>query len=182
MSKKLDTQTETEVVAYIARGDSYEDIITTLQGRGFSLSRTNLTHIKKRNSEALSFMKNAITETQLSHAASILRKSRQLLENKLDKQLQIQHELDELKVEYDKGNLDFKEYYKMYEGIIKKELSASELNSITKESFNQSQVEQGKPSSITESPDQARKNLQKVLNAISAGDDKAAVEALFLDA
>lgn len=182
MSKKLDTQSETEVVAYIARGDSYEDIINTFAGRGVVLSRANLTHIKSRNSQALTFMQDAIVEQQLSHAATILRKSRQLLEGKLDKQFTIQHELDELKTRFDKQEIDFKQYFDMCQAVVKRELTASELNSITKEAFNQSQVEAGKPTAITESPIQARKNLEVILQAIASGDDKAAVKALFLDA
>jgi hypothetical protein len=182
MNKKLDTQTETEVVAYIARGDSYDDIINVFTQRGFTLNKTNLTHIKQRNSEALTFMQNAITEKQLSHASSILRKSRQLLENKLDIQLDVQHELDQLKADWKAGTYDFDEYINLSTVILKRQLTASELNSITKESFNQSQVEAGKPTAITESPAQARKNLQIILDAIAAGDDKGAIDALFLDA
>lgn len=182
MSKKLDTQSETEVVAYIARGDSYQSIINVFKTRGIVLNKTNLSKIKARNSEALTFMQTAMTEQQMSHAASILHKSRQLLEGKLDEQIVVQRDLEELKERFDNGDIEFTAYINLYKTIVRRELTAGELNGITKESFNQSQVEAGKPTAITESPTQARQNLQVILNAIANGDDKAAVEALFIDA
>lgn len=182
MNKLLDAKTETEVVAYMARGDDYNTILATLAGRGIELSKPNLTQIKQRNSEALAYMQNAMVESQLSHASAILRKSRQLLERKLDQTLKIDEQLIELKKLFDNSDMDVKEYLYERDKILRTELTAGELTAITKESFNQSQVEQGKPSSITENPAQAKANLEKVLRAIAEGDDKAAIEALFLDA
>lgn len=180
--KALDTKTETEVVAYIARGDSYNTILKTLEDKGFSATKGTLTNIKKRNSEALEYMQTAMQEQQLSHATTLLRKSRQLLERKLDQSLELDNDLDKLKKLYDNDEIDFDQYSRRLDVLLRKELSATELNSITKESFNQSQVEQGKPSSITENPTQARANLAKLLNAISTNDERAAMEAIFLDA
>lgn len=182
MKKTLDSKTETEVVAYIARGDTYDTIISTLGERGIPITKGTISNIKSRNSEALSYMQNALAENTLSHAASILRKSRQLLENKLDKQLNISEEYKLAKLDFADGLIDFEQYNRLLEGIARRELTATELNSITKESFNQSQVEAGKPTAITENPAQARANLEKLLTAISQGDDKAAIEAIFIDA
>lgn len=182
MRKTLDAQTETQVVAYIARGDTYDDILSVLSERGIVTSKATLSHIKTRNADALAAMQKSIETQQISHATSILKKSRELLERKLDKQLKLEEELTELRESHEKHEIDLSEYLKSAQELVKQQLTASELNSITKESFNQSQVEQGKPSSITETPAQAKQNLQRVLSAIAAGDDQAAVEAIFIDA
>lgn len=181
MNKTLDRQTETEVVAYIARGDEYSKIIQTLHERGIDLTKGTISNIKKRNADALSYMQGALVEHQLSHATSILRKSRELLERKLDKQLDISEEYATLKQSYMNGDISSEDYFRYLERLDRRELTATELNSITKESFNQSQVEQGKPSSITESPTQARANLQTLLTAIAQGDDQAVIKAIFPD-
>jgi hypothetical protein len=56
-----------------------------------------------------------------------------------------------------------------------------DLIAASKEMFNQTQIEAGKPTSITESPEQAKRNLQTLLQAIHNRDDKAMVDAIFLD-
>lgn len=180
--KMLDTKTETEIVAYIARGDDYNTILKMLHERGVDVTKATISNIKKRNPEALKFMQDTLTEQTFSHSTSILRKSRQLLENKLDEQEDLDKRLGELKEKYDKEEITLREYIDMSELLIGRKLTAKDLNSITKESFNQSQVEQGKPSAITENPTQARANLQRVLSAIASGDEEAVIKSLFIDA
>lgn len=180
--KMLDTKTETEIVAYIARGDDYNTILKMLHERGVDVTKATISNIKKRNPEALKFMQDTLTEQTFSHSTSILRKSRALLEKKLDKELGLDDELEAIRKKYEAGEITALEYHHMSEERIKQSLSASELNSITKESFNQSQVEQGKPSAITENPTQARANLQRVLSAIASGDEEAVIKSLFIDA
>lgn len=180
-NKALDTKTETEVVAYMARGDTYETIIDTLAKRDLPITKGTLSNIKKRNAETLQFMQSTMAEQEISAATSILRKSRKLLENKLDYALSYEDEMEAIKQLLIDGDIDREIYWEMTRERWDKQLSVSELNSVTKEAFNQSQVEQGKPSSITENPTQMRANLQVLLNAISNGDDQAALAAIFPD-
>lgn len=178
--RKLDTKTETEVVAYIARGDNYDDIITLLGTKGIKLAKSTITNIKDRNAEALKFMQDTMVEQSVTQATSILRKSRQLIENKLDRALELDEMQEAASILYRDGDIEYDQYREIIERINYDVLSISELNSVTKESFNQSQVEQGKPSSIVDNPTQAKASLAKVLRAIAAGDEEAALDALFL--
>lgn len=176
---KLDSQTETRVVAMIARGDTYETIAQTLEGEGSPLAISTISAIKKRNAEALAYMKRVMLEEQTTQSGKLLAKSRTLIERKLDRALRVDEELKELINELHDGVIDPKEYSMRSAGILGHELTITELNSVTKEAFNQSQIEQGKPTAISNNPQQAREDLGHLLDAIKTGDEVRLQQIVF---
>lgn len=182
--KKLDNQLEVQVVAIIARGDkTYPEIVDWLkQEHGVEISVKTVSVIKNRNAKALELMKSKIVSHEMTHSTSLLSKARQLLDTKLDKAANIEKELATLKQQLDDGEIDDKEYWNYREVVLRSGISVKDLVAITKETFNQSQIEAGKPTSITESPEQAKENLRTLLTALANGDQTAALKAIFPDA
>lgn len=183
MSKtSIDAATETRIVAMIARGDTYEAIRRVLKDEGITIALSTISDVKKRNTDALKYMQDALVQHETNQSTKLLSKSRQLLERKLNRALHQDEEMADLKEQYVEGEIDQGQFNVLMERALKSELTVAELTSLTKEMFNQSQVEQGKPTSITENPAQAKENLKTLLEAINSKDDKAIVQAIFPDA
>lgn len=181
--KKLDGQTETQVVAMLARGDTHQQIVDWLDTeKGVKIALATIGVIKNRNTEGINFMKGELLKHETTMATSLLDKSRRLIDKRLDKALSLEETLKDLRAQFDRGEIDDKTYYYHVDIELRNRLSVQELNAISKESFNQSQLEANKPTSITDSPAQAKANLETLLHAIANNDDKAILEAIFIDA
>jgi hypothetical protein len=180
---KIDTQTETKIVALIARGDSYSQIKASLEKEGVSISTTAIGDIKARNEQALSYIQNKLIDHETTKTARILNKTRDMIEKKLDAasgDVPVLQELIELR---DNGEIDDNEFARLsMRAVESHSISIKDLTTVSKEMFNQSQIEAGKPTSISETPEQAKKNLQTLLEAINNKDEAAMVKAIFLDA
>ncbi|HET8708955.1 MAG TPA: hypothetical protein VFL85_01600 [Candidatus Saccharimonadales bacterium] len=131
---------------------------------------------------AIDYIKNEVTKHEANQSVKILGKSRQLLERKLDRALKQAEQMENIKQRYDNDEIDAKDYDRLLSQAVRSELSVSELTSLTKEMFNQSRLEEGKATSITESPTQAKEHLKTLLQAINDKDDHKLVEAIFTDA
>lgn len=181
MAKKLDAQTETQVVAMIARGDTHQKIVDWLkEEKGIDMSVKTITLVKSRNSETLKFMKSELVKHQTTAATGILEKSRRLIDKKLDRAMTVEEEVKELKKLFKQGKMTLSEYYTNLDIIMKNHLTVTELNALTKESFNQSQIEANKPTSITSNPAEAKANLERLLIAIKSGDQSEMIKSIFL--
>lgn len=178
--KKVSTAQETKIVAMIARGDSYETVVRNLKEEGVDIAKTTVMRVKDRNAEALAFMKNTMLEQQASTAGRILNRSRELIEKRLSDSDNYWEVIKELNEKLESGEIDENQYNTMRP--IAPKISITELNSVAKEMFNQSQIEAGKPTAITNNPVQAKENLKTLLEAIQRGDDKKIAEAIFTDA
>lgn len=182
-STKLDAQTEIKVVTMLARNDTYQQIVDWLKNeQGVEISVKTIPLIKKRNIESYNFMKGKMVEHEATLSTSLLDKSRRLLDKQLDKALTLEEDLAKLEKRYDEGEIDEKDYWRMVDVALRSKLTVKDLTSISKESFNQSQIEQGKPTSIAENPAQAKESLGKMLSAIANNDQAAMLRTLFPDA
>lgn len=179
---KIDTQTETRIVVLKARGDTYEDIKKTLAKDGIEMSVSGLQKVIERNKEAMTYIKGELVQHQTTKTSRILEKTREQIEKKLDAaagDVPVLQELIELR---DAGDIDDNEFARLsMQAVSSHGIPLRDLISASKEMFNQSQIEAGKPTSITESPEQAKRNLQTLLQAIHDRDDKGMVDAIFLD-
>lgn len=179
---KLDTQTETRIVVLKARGDTYEQIKNTLAKDGVDISVSGLQKVIERNKPALEHIKGELVQHQTTKTSRILEKTRAQIEKKLDAaegNIPALQELIELR---DSGEIDDNEFAKLSMRAVESHgIPLKDLVSVSKEMFNQSQIEAGKPTSITETPEQAKKNLQTLLQAIHDRDDKGMIDAIFLD-
>jgi hypothetical protein len=181
-NERVDQATETKVLALIARGDTYDAIKGVLESEGTIISIATISAIKSRNKSALDFMKQELVKHEVSASTKLLGKARQLLERKLTRALNAEQIQKELIEEAKSGELEPHIFEALYNKALKAELTVAELTSLSKEMFNQSQVEQGKPTSITESPAQAKENLKTLLEAINNQDDEKILKAIFPDA
>lgn len=181
-NRALDSQTEARVVAMIARGDSYTSISEQLKKEGIEVAVSTVGAIKKRNPEALQHMQRILVDDQTTHAQKILNKSRTLIDRRLTEAMKVEEELAELHEEYHDGVIDDEEYRHRFDYIMRQQVSLPELNQVAKESFNQSQIEANKPTSIVDNPAQAKENLEVLLRAIAKNDTQGMLKAVFLDA
>ncbi len=178
--KRLETQLETQVVAMIARGDTQQSIADwLLSAHGLEVAVNTISVIKGRNAEALKFMQAEIVKHETSAVTTLLSKSRRLTDSQLDKALKLDEEISLLQKQRDSGDINDGQYYSRLDIAMRNRLSIAELNSVMKESFNQSQIEAGKPTSIADNPTQARANLEKLLTAIAHKDEEAMLKAIF---
>ena len=179
---KLDTQNETRIVVLKARGDTYEDIKKALAKDGIEMSISGLQKVIERNKEAMTYIKGELVQHQTTKTSRILDKTREQIERKLDAangDVPVLQELIELR---DAGEIDDNEFARLsMQAVSAHGISMRDLVSTSKEMFNQSQIEAGKPTSITESPEQAKRNLSTLLEAINNRDDKAMIDAVFID-
>lgn len=180
---KIDAKTETQVVALIARGDSYSSIVEQLAKDGISLTPAAITGIKQRNTQALSYIQQRLADHEIGKTTRILDKTRNMIEKKLDDAGKCEDERLELRELYDNGEIDAREYLRRNDELVRRyHVTIKDLTTVSKEMFTQSQIEAGKPTSITETPEQAKKNLQTLLEAIQGGKEEDMVKAVFLDA
>lgn len=178
--KKLDAQTETQVVALLARGDTQQAITDWLkEEKGITMNVSAIGVIKKRNAEALSYMQNQLVQHEISLSTQILSKSRELIDKKLDRATGLEEKLEKLRQQFENDEITEKQYTLEVDILWRSQLTIQELNAVSKEAFNQSQLESGKPTAIAESPTQAKQNLAILLQAINNKDDAAALAAIF---
>lgn len=161
----------------IARGDKHQQIVDQLASEDITIALSTISAIKKRNTEAIAFMKNQMIEAEASTATRLIHKSRMLLEKRLDQGIKDEDELNKLATQYREGEINWEQYRIKAAGRLK--LSISELTSLSKEAFHQSQLEQGKPTGIVDDPAAAKMRLKEVLMAINNRDDEKAVALIF---
>lgn len=180
---KIDTQTETKIVAMIARGDSYSEIQTILLKDGISITGAGISGIKDRNLEALSYIQRELARHEVSKTTRILDKTRNMIDKKLDGAVNLEQDLAHIRDLRESGEIDDIEYGHLFNKLIRDaNISIKDLTTVSKEMFTQSQIEAGKPTSIVENPEQAKKNLNTLLRAIKDGKEEDMVGAIFLDA
>lgn len=168
---KVSTETSLQILALIARGDTLTSIS---QQTGIAI--TTIADLKKRNQSALSLIESRMIEHKISNATKLLDKSQSLIEKKLDRVASAADLRQEALEEYRTGAIDSDEFRAKTFGL--PDATLTELNGIAKESFNQSQIEQGKPTSITNSPE-AKEDLLALAQALKDGDEVEMYKLVF---
>lgn len=155
MSAGIDIQTESKIVALMARGDSYKQIMEQVD-----VNINTLTKIKKRNQDNLTLIKQKSLELEQSNAQAIKDKANKLLSNKLDAAMNNQALLLKAKQDWLDDVITFKEY----EVLLRqhKDISVTELVTVSREMHSQSQ---------DHNDDKApQKDLKALTEAIKNGD------------
>lgn len=161
--KQTDTETQLKILAFIARGDTYDSISKEL-----NIPPATISSIKKRNESALDMIKGKLVEHQISNSRKILDKSHQLIERKLDKALTADQERQELLKALDDKEITVDEFQARISTL--ERVTLTELNATSREAFNQSQIEAGKPTSIS-SPAEAKQQLTDLVEALKDGNE-----------
>lgn len=164
----LPINTEAEVVARLARGDKQQDIASDLQ-----IAPNTVTKVKERQSQALEVINTKVAQRKLRITSRILEKAHRQLEQRLDESDNYEELLKEIQEDWEKSDQteqDEKVFTKKLNQL--KRLSVLELINITKEAFHQSQVEQGKPTSLTYTADAktTKEQLDQLLEAMNRDD------------
>lgn len=181
--RKIDTPTEIKIVARLARGDTYQSIKDDLAKEGVDISLSGITDIKQRNSMALEQIKSSLVQHETSKSARILDKARKGLESALDDHENYREDLKKLVQAREDGDIDWSEFIIAKSDLDRaSHLTAKDLTTISKEMFNQSQIEAGKPTTITENPEENKRNLMILLKAINDKDEVTMLKTLFPDA
>jgi len=178
MSKKITPALETKVLALIARGDSYKDISATLTKEDdHALSVPAISLIKKKNSTALLAIQNAMRQESAGRVNRITNKANRALEDKLDNHLTTEEKKNEAYKQLANGDIEKDEYYALIEGLT--EMQTKDIIAVSKESFRQAQLADGKPTNISENPKQAREQLLAFLQVINTNDAEKVHELIF---
>lgn len=164
--KRTDTETSIKVLALIARGDSAREV-----SEATGVKETTVVAIKNRNPTALAAIRERMVDHQVSSSKKILSKSHKLIERKLDKAATADTERAQALKEYKEGDIEYKELQARLGAIY--DPTITELNAVSKEAFNQSQIEMGKPTSISNSPAEAKNQLNSLVEALNVGDEVA---------
>lgn len=170
-NSKLTEVTEKKVLALLARGDTGKEIAAQLKAEDdIDISPQGILAVGKRNAGALSVIKNKIQAKQTSNAVAILDKSRNLIEKRLNRAERLELLLDDLAAQFAAGEIDADEYLSRIRMI--PSITLTELSSVAKEAFNQSQVEAGALGALPGvTPAEAQAQLAVLVKAIQSGDE-----------
>ena len=179
---RITSQVEAKIVAMLARGDTYAKIRENMiADEGRSPAILTLSNIKKRNLDSIQIIKNKLTQIEVAKTEDLLMKTRHLIERKLDASLD-ESVPPKLQALYDDGVIDDKEFETRYQKVLNaRNIALKDLTTVSKEMFNQSQIESGRPTSITNSPELAKQQLDTLLRAINTGKEEDIAKAIFID-
>jgi DNA-binding CsgD family transcriptional regulator len=165
----LEPSTEAEVVARLARGDKQYNIAQDL-----GISERLVGTVKRRQSDALEVINRKLLQRKMRATTRILEKVHQQLEKRIDESAEYWELIDQYQAEYDESEQTEtdKELLSVKLKSLKR-LTTSELITVAKEMFHESQVEQGKPTSLSYTADANTTKIQldQIMQAINNGDE-----------
>lgn len=176
---KINQKTETEVVAMLARGDTQEDIRRELATRGIEVSHTAISKVKQRNTEALQYLQDQVVEYERSQSAEILRDTHQLLSKQVKQANQDFDRKAELDERLDAGEISEEEYWQERRRLT--ELDMNSLSRLSREMFQQSQIEQGQPTEISNDPKRVHAYLRKIVDNVDEKNHEELVAIMYSD-
>lgn len=175
----LEPSTEAEVIARIARGDKQYRIAEDLQ-----ISERLVTAVKKRQSDALEVINRKIFQRKMRVTTRILEKVHQQLEKRVDESADYSALVEEAEAEF-RESAQTEVDIQLLTAKLKsfKKLTTAELITVAKEMFHESQVEQGKPTSLNYTADANTTKLQldQLMQAIQSGDEVKLLEVTGTD-
>lgn len=169
--KTVTPVTEQKAIALLARGDKYQEVADTLKREdNIELKATGISMIARRHKDTIATLRKQMQDKVTSNSLAILDKSRQLIEKKLDRASKLELVLDELADQFANNEIDLDEYLTKVRAI--PAITLTELTSVTKEAFNQSQAESGALGALPGvSPEDAKAQLATLVRAIQDGNE-----------
>lgn len=152
---------ETYVVALLARGDRIIDIQAEFE-KTFerTINKATVVNIRKRNAENLEIIRSRTQEKIERDQAAIRNKANAKIDKKLDSDDLAAQVIAKAHSQYINGEIDYSQYSVLLRSV--KELSVSELVSVSKEMHLQASDAPGEPVN--------NEDMQKLQAAIQAGD------------
>lgn len=174
-NQPISTADEVKVVALLARGDTQKSIAEEV-----GISPASVGVIKGRNADILSEIHGALVLQNTKQAKKILDRSHTLIDKRLSAEEQNYDDRVELKDKLDNSEITYSQYLSGLRAI--PTISLAELTGLSKEMFNQSQIEDGKPTSIPggagANSDDAAKKLQDLIEALHSNDSVKMLELI----
>lgn len=142
---RLTTDQKLQALAYIARGDTFSQVAGhLLEEHNITISESALSQLKKTHKATIDKMIETMAEGQAAEADAILRRTRRMLNGKLDRAERDGRTLEELDQQWRDGEIkDAAEYRRRKAGLIK--VSVAELTQISKTMFDQTIKDPGLP-------------------------------------
>lgn len=169
---RLDTDTQLQILALLARGDTHKQIAGVV-----GVSEATVKSVRERNPAALTVIQERMMDHKITSSRKILSKAHGLIERKLDKIMEAEVAREDASARLRSGEIDFEGYKREVMGLI--DATLPELNTVAKEAFNQSQIEAGKPTSISSATGEAKEDLLRLAEALRAGDEERLSKIIF---
>lgn len=164
---------EVKAVALLARGDSNAAV-----ARQTGISESSIANIKERNADTLAVIRAELVARETKQAKKLLDRSHKLIESRLDNETTTFDNREKLQEKYDAGEITNSQYLQGLRALPM--LTLTELTALSKEMFNQSQVEEGKPTSISagtgNTPQDAKSRLEQLLQLMRDNDEVTLLE------
>lgn len=160
----LSLETETRIVALLARGDEQKSI-----AQETGVNQNTVGRVKLRNKENLEIIKQQLLVKAAEDADSIKQKANTKLSRKLDRDDKVVEIIDKAHEDYLEGEISIKEYSEILRKV--KELSVGELVQVSKEMHNQT--------TAIEKPPATQADLAYLAAAIASGDEVKITQAVF---
>lgn len=171
MSTRIDPIVETRVVAYLARGETFENIKRLIkETTDKTIANPSIVKIKQRNAENLNILRTKVMDIEEANALDLKGMANKILKSKLgnaEKEAELKAKLHD---DYLEGVIDAKEYAETLKRI--GNVSIPELVVVSKEMHQQSKKDDGVAP-------QANKNLQALADAIKNGDELVLNQMIF---
>ena len=174
-NQPISTTDEIKVVALLARGDTHKSIAEEV-----GISASSVSVIKDRNADTLQDIRGVLVVQKTKQAKKILDRSHNLIDKRLSAEETNYDERIELKEKLDNGEITYSQYLSGLRAV--PTLTLAELTGLSKEMFNQSQIEEGKPTSIpggagANSAD-AETKLAELIEALHSNDSVKMLEII----
>lgn len=169
MTKGVETPVpiQMRVLAYIARGDKYADIITNIQEEfSYRMIPSVIEVIKKRNKEALQQLKQAIIKREIVTAKNLRDQSQRLIGRRLDKAEKDAQLLDDIESDYRRGLINYKVYRDKLKSFNMPSLS--ELTNLSHEMHSQAKEGSGE---VPATPESYKERMAEIASLLQSGDD-----------
>lgn len=161
----------------MARGDDNKAIVKHFKAEGVVIAHQQLKFLRQANNGLIEKLQVKVAEKHLSTATNILDKSRKLIDKRLDHLAEVEDKRQSAWQRLQAGEITGQEYIEDTKGL--PEVALTELNTVSREAFNQSQVEAGKPTSISANPQDAKLQLETLVRAIESGDEVKLQQIVF---
>ena len=169
MKRTISPEVETKIVALIARGDTYTDIVKTIESEdAVTVSTSSISQIKSRNESALAHIKDKLQDHASSRINRLISKTHKSIEKKLDKAEQNEQELEKLSEQYLNGQITKEEYRVRSKHLVG--ISITELANVSDKLFRQSQATGDDSDKLSANPAEAKQQLIQLLQVINVGD------------
>lgn len=167
----INAELETKIVALVARGDTYDEII---KEAGY-VSRITFTRIRKRNKENIKLIKLQMQFKVAGDVAAINEQANTKISERLQRDTLLSKVLSKAHKDYIDGKINFNDYKYVLQS--NKELSMTDLINVSKEMHSQKGDEGDGSGSGSRNPE----DIAALVAAIKSGDQVKITQVAFGD-